>query len=68
MRDPLPIKIVLTCETPRICDWLLYQTEHYLMAVRGKPVVTQITQMTLMSAPHPFPEALRELYDLVEFL
>jgi N6-adenosine-specific RNA methylase IME4/ParB-like chromosome segregation protein Spo0J len=50
-------------------DWLRGQTEHCLMAVRGKPVVTLTNQTTLLLAPargHSVKPV--EFYDLVESL
>jgi N6-adenosine-specific RNA methylase IME4 len=53
-------------------DWLRGQTEHCIMAVRGKPVVTLTNQSTLLLAPpreangHSLKP--REFYDLVESL
>ena len=53
-------------------DWLRGQTEHCIMAVRGKPIVTLTNQSTLLLAP---PRELsghsvksKEFYDLVELL
>ena len=50
-------------------DWLRGQTEHCIMAVRGKPVVTLTNQTTLLHAPvrgHSVKPP--EFYDLVESL
>jgi N6-adenosine-specific RNA methylase IME4 len=50
-------------------DWLRGQTEHCLMAVRGKPVVNITNQSTLLLAPargHSVKPP--EFYDLVESL
>jgi ParB/RepB/Spo0J family partition protein len=50
-------------------DWLRGQTEHCLMAVRGKPVVQLTNQTTLLHAPargHSVKPV--EFYDLVESL
>jgi N6-adenosine-specific RNA methylase IME4 len=50
-------------------DWLRLQTEHCIMAVRGKPVVTLTHQTTLLHAPgrgHSVKPT--EFYDLVESL
>jgi len=50
-------------------DWLRGQTEHCIMAVRGKPVVTLTNQTTLLHAPvrgHSVKPV--EFYDLVESL
>jgi N6-adenosine-specific RNA methylase IME4 len=46
-------KTILTWGKPQIGqgDWLRSQTEHCLMAVRGKPVVTVSNQSTLLCAP-----------------
>jgi N6-adenosine-specific RNA methylase IME4 len=50
-------------------DWLRCQTEHAIMAVRGKPVVTLTNQTTLLHAPvRGNSEKPREFYDLVESL
>jgi N6-adenosine-specific RNA methylase IME4 len=50
--------------------WLHGQTEHALMAVRGKPVVTLTNQTTLLRAPVRKPLGTKppEFYDLVESL
>jgi N6-adenosine-specific RNA methylase IME4 len=48
-------------------DWLRAKTEHCIMAVRGRPVVTLTNQTTLLHAPmrgHSVKPP--ELYDLVE--
>jgi N6-adenosine-specific RNA methylase IME4 len=50
-------------------DWLRGQTEHCVMAVRGKPVVTLTSQSTLLRAPwrgHSIKPV--EFYSLVESL
>jgi ParB/RepB/Spo0J family partition protein len=50
-------------------DWLRNKTEHVIMAVRGKPVVTLTNQTTLLHAPvrgHSVKPV--EFYDLVESL
>jgi N6-adenosine-specific RNA methylase IME4 len=50
-------------------SWLRSQTEHCIMAVRGKPVVTLTNQTTLLHAPvrgHSVKPV--EFYDLVESL
>jgi N6-adenosine-specific RNA methylase IME4 len=49
--------------------WLYGQTEHAIMAVRGKPVVTLSNQATLLSAPaRAHSQKPQEFYDLVESL
>jgi N6-adenosine-specific RNA methylase IME4 len=50
--------------------WLHGQTEHALMAVRGKPIVTLSNQTTLLRAPVRKPLGTKppEFYDLVEKL
>jgi N6-adenosine-specific RNA methylase IME4 len=49
--------------------WLRGQTEHCIVAVRGKPVVTLINQTTLLHAPvRGHSEKPREFYELVESL
>jgi N6-adenosine-specific RNA methylase IME4 len=50
-------------------DWLRGQTEHCIMAVRGKPVVTLTNQTTLLRAPvRAHSQKPVEFYDLVESL
>ena len=50
-------------------DWLRGQTEHAVMAVRGKPVVTLVGQSTLLRAPvRAHSEKPPEFYALVELL
>jgi N6-adenosine-specific RNA methylase IME4 len=50
-------------------DWLRGQTEHCILAVRGKPVVTLTNQTTLLHASaRAHSEKPREFYDLVESL
>jgi N6-adenosine-specific RNA methylase IME4 len=50
-------------------DWLRGQTEHCIMAVRGKPVVTLTNQTTLLRAPvRGHSQKPVEFYDLVESL
>jgi N6-adenosine-specific RNA methylase IME4 len=65
-------KTILTWAKPRhsgLGDWLFGQTEHCIMAVRGKPVVTLTNQTTLLHAPvrgHSVKPV--EFYDLIESL
>ena len=64
-------KTILTWAKDRMGtgDWLRYQTEHCIMAVRGKPIVTLTNQTTLLHAPmrgHSVKPV--EFYDLVELL
>jgi N6-adenosine-specific RNA methylase IME4 len=68
--------------TPTILTWgkpqvgrgqrLLGQTEHAIMAIRGRPLVTLARQSTLLLAPIPTPRKLGrkppEFYALVESL
>jgi N6-adenosine-specific RNA methylase IME4 len=50
-------------------DWLRGQTEHSILAVRGKPIVTLTNQTTLLRAPwRGHSEKPVEFYDLVESL
>jgi len=50
-------------------DWLRSQTEHAIMAVRGKPVVTLTNQTTVLHAPvRGHSVKPKEFYDLVESL
>jgi N6-adenosine-specific RNA methylase IME4 len=50
-------------------DWLRGQTEHCIMAVRGKPIVTLTNQTTLLVAPaRGHSRKPTEFYDLVESL
>jgi ParB family chromosome partitioning protein len=49
--------------------WLRGKTEHCIMAVRGKPIVTLTNQTTSLHAPvRGHSEKPREFYDLVESL
>jgi N6-adenosine-specific RNA methylase IME4 len=53
----------------RHSDWLRGQTEHCLLATRGKPVVQLTNQSKLLSAPRGrHSEKLVEFYILVESL
>ena len=64
-------KTILTWAKNRmgLGDWLRGQTEHAIMAVRGKPVVTLTSQTTLLHAPvRAHSEKPVEFYDLVESL
>jgi N6-adenosine-specific RNA methylase IME4 len=65
-------KTILTWVKPRHCglgDWLLGQTEHCILAVRGKPIVQLTGQSTVLFAPVRGHSAKpREFYDLVESL
>ena len=64
-------KSVLTWAKNRIgCgDWLRAQTEHCILAVRGKPVVTLSSQTTLLHAPVRGHSAKPvEFYNLVKSL
>jgi N6-adenosine-specific RNA methylase IME4 len=50
-------------------DWLRCQSEHAIVAIRGKPVVTLTNQTTLLHAPvRGHSEKPPEFYDLVESL
>jgi N6-adenosine-specific RNA methylase IME4 len=50
-------------------DWLRGQTEHCLMAIRGKPTVTLTNQTTLLTAPvRDHSRKPDEFYSLVEAL
>jgi N6-adenosine-specific RNA methylase IME4 len=50
-------------------DWLRGQTEHGILAVRGKPIVTLTNQTTLLHAPkRAHSQKPVEFYDLVESL
>jgi N6-adenosine-specific RNA methylase IME4 len=50
-------------------DWLRYQTEHCIMATRGKPIVTLTNQTTRLDAPmQAHSRKPVEFYDLVESL
>jgi len=50
-------------------DWLRGQTEHCIMAVRGKPVVTLTNQTISLHAPvRAHSEKPPEFYHLVESL
>jgi N6-adenosine-specific RNA methylase IME4 len=51
-------------------DWLRSQTEHCVMAVRGKPTVTLTSESTVLFAPIPRGHSSKppEFYDLVEKL
>jgi N6-adenosine-specific RNA methylase IME4 len=64
-------KSILTWAKDRmgLGEWLRGQTEHCIMAVRGKPVVTLKNQTTLLSAPlRAHSQKPVEFYDLVESL
>lgn len=64
-------KTVLTWVKDRmgLGDWLRGKTEHCLMAVRGKPVVTLTNQTTALSAPmREHSRKPDEFYALVESL
>jgi len=65
------LKTILTWAKDRMGtgDWLRGQTEHCIMAVRGKPVVTLTNQTTLLHAPgRAHSQKPVEFYDLVESL
>jgi N6-adenosine-specific RNA methylase IME4 len=50
-------------------DWLRGQTEHAVMAIRGKPIVELVGQSTLLVAPvRAHSQKPHEFYDLVESL
>jgi N6-adenosine-specific RNA methylase IME4 len=50
-------------------DWLRGKTEHAIMAVRGKPTVTLVSQSTLLHAPlRAHSQKPIEFYDFVESL
>jgi N6-adenosine-specific RNA methylase IME4 len=50
-------------------DWLRGQTEHAILATRGKPTVTLTNQTTLLNAPvRGHSQKPVEFYDLVESL
>jgi N6-adenosine-specific RNA methylase IME4 len=64
-------KTMLTWAKPRFGtgDWLFGQTEHCILAVRGKPTITLTNQTTLLCAPargHSVKPP--EFYDMVESL
>jgi N6-adenosine-specific RNA methylase IME4/ParB-like chromosome segregation protein Spo0J len=64
-------KTILTWDKGRFGngDWLRGQTEHCVMAVRGKPIVTLTNQTTLLRAPwRGHSVKPKEFYDLVESL
>jgi N6-adenosine-specific RNA methylase IME4/ParB-like chromosome segregation protein Spo0J len=64
-------KTILTWAKDRMGtgDWLRGQTEHCLMAVRGRPVVTLTSQTTLLHAPmREHSRKPDEFYTLVENL
>jgi N6-adenosine-specific RNA methylase IME4 len=67
----LEAKTILTWVKPHFGngDWLRGQTEHCILAIRGRPVVTLSNQSTLLLAPargHSVKPL--EFYDLVESL
>jgi len=65
------VKTILTWAKDRMGtgDWLRGQTEHCLMAVRGKPVVTLTNQTTLLRGPlREHSRKPDEFYDLVDAL
>jgi N6-adenosine-specific RNA methylase IME4 len=66
-------RTVLTWVKPSIkCgEWLRGQTEHCIMAVRGRPIVTLANQSTVLFAPAPEHRHSRKpdaFYELVESL
>jgi N6-adenosine-specific RNA methylase IME4 len=65
-------RTILTWVKPHhsgIGDWLFGQTEHAIMAIRGKPVVTLTNQSTRLDAPvRAHSQKPVEFYDLVETL
>jgi N6-adenosine-specific RNA methylase IME4 len=65
-------KTILTWAKPRhtgLGDWLFGQTEHAIMAVRGRPVITLTNQTTLLHAPVRAHSAKPPaFYDLIESL
>ena len=64
----LEAKTILTWVKDRMGtgDWLRGQTEHCIMAVRGKPIVTLTNQTTVLHAPvREHSEKPVEFYDLV---
>jgi N6-adenosine-specific RNA methylase IME4/ParB-like chromosome segregation protein Spo0J len=64
-------KTILTWAKDRMGtgDWLRYQTEHCILAVRGKPVVTLSNQTTLLHAPmRAHSQKPIEFYNFVETL
>jgi N6-adenosine-specific RNA methylase IME4 len=64
-------KTILTWAKDKIgCgDWLRGQTEHCIMAVRGKPIVTLTNQSTVLHAPvRGHSQKPIEFYSLVESL
>jgi N6-adenosine-specific RNA methylase IME4 len=65
------LRTILTWEKDKIGHgaWLRCQTEHCIMAVRGKPIVTLTNQSTLLRAPvRTHSQKPVEFYDLVESL
>jgi N6-adenosine-specific RNA methylase IME4 len=64
-------KTILTWAKDRMGmgDWLRGQTEHCLMAVRGKPIVTLTNQTTLLQGPvRAHSQKPVEFYNFVEKL
>jgi N6-adenosine-specific RNA methylase IME4 len=64
-------KTILTWAKDRmgLGDWLRGQTEHCLLAVRGKPIVQLTNETTLLHAPvRKHSQKPLEFYDLVERL
>jgi len=64
-------KTILTWAKDRMGtgDWLRYQTEQCILAVRGKPIVTLTNQTTLLHAPmRAHSQKPVEFYNLVESL
>jgi N6-adenosine-specific RNA methylase IME4 len=64
-------KTILTWAKDRMGNgfWLRGQTEHCIMAVRGKPIVELVSQTTLLHAPvHGHSVKPVEFYDFVERL
>ena len=66
-------RTILTWNKPNHCgfgDWLFGQTEHAIMAIRGRPVVTLSNQTTRLDAPARRGHSRKppEFYSLVESL
>ena len=65
------VKTILTWVKDRmgVGDWLRGQTEHCLMAVKGKPIVTLTNQTTVLHAPtREHSRKPDEFYAMVEAL
>jgi N6-adenosine-specific RNA methylase IME4 len=68
--EPKTILTWVKTNRPGVGDWLRGQTEHCIMAIRGKPTVELHKQTTALHAPAPRGHSAKpvEFYDFVEKL